>query len=333
MESWGYLSGLLRSEKVHALTNNDFTSFAETVNADSLLKSLEDTVYGPLFQGRTLKEFSVIFDEYYQQKFQNIKEISPCPIVMQVHSLKVDLNNLKLCYKAKLSQKNLSWEQLSEEGTIAPERMFSIVEHELWNELPTLVARAIMELADNDSARKVDFLLDRAYYAYRLQILQQACSFESDFYKGLVDLYKKEIDCENIKNIFRAKKMNLERDQIAEIVIAGGYMSAEFFVDYANISGEEMADLIRESAYGEVLSSGINYWVTHKSCTILEKQIDEYLLDCASDFDYLSSGPAVIEESLRSMQIEIKNLKLIIIGKINNMSTEEIKERVRNVRV
>ncbi len=335
MESWGYLSGLLRSEKVHALTNNDFISFADSVNADSLLKSLEDTVYGSLFQGRVLKEFTVIFDEYYQQKFQNIKEIIPCPIIMQVHSLKVDLNNLKICYKAKLSQKKISWEQLSEEGTIAPERMYAIVEYELWNELPTPISKAVIELADGakDTVRRVDFLLDRAYYTYRLQILQNACYFETDFYKGLVDFYKKEIDCENIKNIFRAKKMNLEKDQIAEIIIVGGYISAEFFIDYANISGEEMADLVKDSAYGEVLSKGINDWITSKSCTILEKQIDEYLLDLTSNFSYLCSGPAIIEESLRSMQIEIKNLKLIIIGKINNMSTEEIKERVRNVRV
>ncbi len=333
MDSWGYLSGLLRAEKVHALTSNNFSTLAETPDTDSLMKSLEDTVYGELFQGRALKEFADIFDEYYQQKFQYIQEISPCPIMLHVHSIKTDLNNLKLCYKAKLTQRNIAWENLSEQGTILPERMFSIVEHELWNELPNTIAQALISLSESnkDSIRQVDFLLDKAFYAYRVEMVEEACANEPELYSGLLDFYKKEVDCENIKNIFRAKTMHLEREQIADIVISGGYISAKYFVDYANVSTEETADLVKNSAYGEYLDAGIAQWLSNQSCTLLEKQIDEYLLDVASGFAYQSAGPAVIEESLFSLQTEIKNLKLIIIGKLNNMSAEEIKERVRNV--
>lgn len=333
MVSWGYLSGLLRSEKVYALSNSDFSSFAELADGNALLKALEDTVYDSLFRGRALKEFTVIFDEYYQQKSRSIQEIMPCPILLQVHTLKGDLNNLKLCYKAKLLQKNLSWEQLSEEGTISPERMYTIVEQELWNELPDPVARAVIGLTEKvkDSLRKVDFLLDSAYYTYRLALLQEANQYEPGLYKDLVDFYRKEIDCENIKNLFRAKKMDLDKDQITEMIIAGGYMTQEFFSDNAHISSEETADLIKDSAYGIVFDAGIKEWIAYRSCTLLEKQIDEYLLDQTSIFSYSSEGPAVVEEYLRSLQIEIKNLKLIIIGKLNNMSTEEIKGRVRDV--
>ena len=81
MDSWGYLSGLLRAEKVHTLTDNDYVALAETVDVEALAKSLEDTVYGTLFQGRSLKEFSDIFDNFYEEKFQKIKEITPCPIL------------------------------------------------------------------------------------------------------------------------------------------------------------------------------------------------------------------------------------------------------------
>lgn len=335
MESWGYLSGLLRAEKVHTLTNHQFTSFAETVDSEHLLKSLEDTVYGELFQGKALKDYSGIFNEYYQQKFQQISEVSPCPIILNVHALKADLNNLKLCYKAKISGRQISWENLSEKGTISPERMFSIVEHELWNELPSTIAQALISLNEQskDTLRQIDFLLDKAYYAYRVEILQQATENDSLMYNELLNFYKKEIDCENIKNIFRAKTMHLEREQIADIMIDGGYISAKYFVDNAHSSVEDIADLIKNSLYGEYFEKSIAQWVGTGSCTLLEKQIDEYLLDISSDFAYTSAGPSVIEETLRSLQTEIKNLKLIIIGKLNNMSAEEIKERVRNVRV
>lgn len=335
MDSWGYLSGLLRAEKVHALTNNEFIAFAEVIDSDSLLKSLEDTIYGSLFQGRALKEFDSIFNEYYQKKFQEIREIAPCPIITNVHALKTDLNNIKLCYKAKLTQKEISWVQLSEEGTISPEKMFSIVENELWNELPFVVGQAIINLGDKakNNIRHVDFIIDRVFYAYRLEILEEAMSYEPNVYKDLVDLYRKEVDCENIKNILRAKKMRLEKEDIADIIIPGGYISYEFFLDYANLGEEDIADIFKDTVYGEIFNKGISVWLATRSCTVLEKQIDEYLLEEITKLSYYSTGPAVVEDTLRSLQIEIKNLKLIIIGKINSMSIEEIRERVRNVRV
>ncbi|MGL5956555.1 MAG: V-type ATPase subunit, partial [Brevinema sp.] len=235
MDSWGYLSGLLRAEKVHDLTNNDFSLLAEVQDGDSLVKSLEDTKYGPLFQGQNLSRFSEIFDEYYQNRFQAMADISPCPIIFRIHAVKTDLNNLKLCYKAKVSQQTVSWENLSEKGTISLERMFSIVEQELWNEFPSVITQALIMLSSvsKDSLRQVDFLLDKAYYMHRIEILEEASTHEWGLYKSLLDLYKKETDCENIKNIFRAKTMLLERNQIAEIMIPGGYISADYFIDHA----------------------------------------------------------------------------------------------------
>ncbi len=330
MNSWGYLSGLLRAERVHALSNSDFSALSETQDAESLSKALDDTVYGELFQGRTLRDFTVVFDEYYQKKLAEIKEISPETVLLKVYGLNADLNNFKLCYKAKVSNKQVSWEQLSERGDIEPEKMFSIVENELWNELPDAVSKAVVSLDAKESLRQVDFAMDKAYYEEKIQMIAKECKQESALYKGILDLYKKELDCENIKNILRASAMDLDKNQIAEILLDGGYVSSGYY-DSAN-SSEEAADLVKNTAYGEVLEAGVNEWLATKSCTLLEKQIDEYILDISADFAYCSEGPAVVEETLRALQLEIKNLKLIIIGKLNDMSVEEIKERLRNVR-
>jgi len=334
MDSWGYLSGLLRAEQIHTLTDNDFNTYAESKDINTLSKSFEDTKYGVLFQGQSLRNFANIFDNYLKQKMQEIKEMLPSSIIMDVHASKIDLNNLKLCYKAKLKNKKISWEDLSEEGTITPEHMFTIIEYELWNELPSIVADVLIQLNDNsnNNIRKVDFLIDKAYYTYHLNILKQANKSQIGLYKELIDFYKREIDCENIKNIFRAKTMSLEKEDLVLILISGGYIDPGFYIDQANLSPEDLVDLVRDTAYGEVLSEGIDLWASNKSCTILEKQIDEYSLDVVKNFAFLSEGPAVVEETIRTLQIELKNLKLIIIGKLNNMSTEEIKGRIRYVR-
>lgn len=332
--SWGYLSGLLRSERVHALTQNQIISFAESNDVESLMKSLEDTSYGQLFQGHALKEFSQIFNNFYHQKLEQIKNLVPDHTITNIYALKTDLNNLKICYKAYKTNKLVDWEQLSEDGTISPETMFAIVEQGLFNTLPSFVGKVLVELESSSqyNPRHADFLIDKAYYVYRLQILEEASKKDFEAYKGLFDFYKKETDCENIKNFFRAFKMGLDKQQIQDIIIPGGYISQEFFVDQSNISNEDAADLILNTVYAEFLADGIEYWSETKSCTLLEKQIDEYLMQLVENFSYVISGPAVVEESLRRLASELKNLKLIIIGKLNNMSTEEIKGRVRYVR-
>lgn len=333
MSTWGYLSGLLRAEKVYALTDSDFAALAETPDAETLAKSLEDTVYGPLFQGHTLKDFAEIFDNFYRTKFNEIKSMIPDPVIIKVHALKMDLNNLKLLYKAKSTQKEISWDRLSDEGTIPSEKMYTIVEYELYNELPQPVAQALIELKQiaGDDLRQMDFLVDRAFYIYRLDLLKEAFVKNAQDYTQILDLYRKEIDCENIKNIFRAKKMDLERDQILEIIIPGGYISSELLFEEAVLPAEDFIDFVRETAYGDFLSEGVDFWVNTRSCTILEKQIDEFLIKIVRNFSFIGQGPAVVEETLRLLDIELKNLKLIIIGKLNNMSVESIKGRVRHV--
>ncbi|MGL4388018.1 MAG: V-type ATPase subunit [Brevinema sp.] len=332
--SWGYLSGLLRSERVHALTENQIFSLAETADADSLMKALEDTKYGELFQGHALKEFSILFDQYYNQKFDEIKNLAPEITIINLYRLKKDLNNLKICLKAKKSNTTVEWEQLSESGTISPEHMYTIVDLGLYNELPRLVAEALIECEQNNqiSARSIEFLIDKAYYQYRLTILQDAYTRCPDSYKNILDLYKKEIDCENIKNFFRAFKMDLDKQKIEEIMISGGYISSGFFADQTNLSLDDVSDFMMTAAYAEALQDGIQHWSETKSCTILEKKIDEYLMDQVHNLSFIISGPAVVEESLRIFSLEIKNLKLIIIGKLNNMNVQEIKGRVRYVR-
>ncbi|SFB71415.1 H+-ATPase subunit C/Vma6 [Brevinema andersonii] len=333
MSTWGYLSGLLRAGKVYALTDSDFVALAETPNAETLAKSLEDTVYGPLFQGHTLKDFAEIFDNFYRTRFNEIKSMIPDPGIIKVHALKMDLNNLKLLYKAKSMQKEVVWDRLSDEGAIPAEKMYTIVEHELYNELPKPVEQALIELKQisGDDVRQIDFLIDRAFYIYRLDLLKEAFIQNAHDYSQILDLYRKEIDCENIKNIFRAKKMDLERDQILEIIIPGGYISSELLFEEAVLPAEDFIDFVRETAYAETLSEGIDFWVNTRSCTILEKQIDEFLIKIVRNFSFIGQGPAVVEEMLRLLDIELKNLKLIIIGKLNSMSVESIKGRVRHV--
>ncbi|MGL5255190.1 MAG: V-type ATPase subunit [Brevinema sp.] len=331
MESWGYISGLLRAERTHTLTNGFFATLAESPDAESCAKALEDTAYGSFFQNRSIKDFTPAFEEFTIEKIAALKQSSPQHTLFNVYAMKTDLNNLKLLYKAKISQREVAWETLSEAGTIAPERMFAIVQDELYNFLPIPVKNALLELSSKEfAARKVDFLLDKAYYSERLSVLRRA-SVKNKAYLPIFDLYKKEIDCENIKNILRAKKIDMNREEMVDLLIPGGFVSPDFFIDQANLSAEDTVELILTGPYGPSLAQGLSEWASTKSISSLEKQIDEYLLQQVKAFSYIMTGPAVIEETLRTLDVEMKNLKLIIIGKLNDMSTESIKGRVRNV--
>ncbi len=137
------------------------------------------------------------------------------------------------------------------------------------------------------------------------------------------------IDLENIKNVLRAKKAEIDRSLMPAVILRHGTIPADFFV---SISGEVIQEIvlhIRKTAYGHELEPSLNELLEKGGFGALEKQIDEMIMHRLSPFRYVSQGPEVVEEYLWLKNLEIKNLKILFIGKINNIAADEMKERIR----
>src|SRR5699024_742795 len=61
----------------------------------------------------------------------------------------------------------------------------------------------------------------------------------------------------------------------------------------------------------------------------LEKSIDDYQMDTVKVAKTVTYGPEVIFAYIVSKETEIKNLRIILISKLNSLSRDFIKERLR----
>jgi V/A-type H+-transporting ATPase subunit C len=87
------------------------------------------------------------------------------------------------------------------------------------------------------------------------------------------------------------------------------------------------------SLYAAVVEEGIQTYQKTDSLTRFEKLADDFLLNNIKQAKYLTFGPEPLAGYLLAKENELKLIRIIMVGKINRLPTEEIKERLRDVYV
>ncbi|OHD62194.1 MAG: hypothetical protein A2014_01380 [Spirochaetes bacterium GWF1_49_6] len=328
MDSWGFITGRLRSLENNFLPYGTLIRWSESPNADTFVKYVKDSVYGDIFNEGNLHKYETVLEDHMQGLYDELLKIIPQDSLIRIHRLSSDQNNIKMIYKAKMSGRDVNWEILSENGFYPPEDLFPIIEEKLFSKLHPALDKALRnmdeEFKKTGNIQIAEFILDRAFNDLRLNLLTDPA------YKNIADYYRVWIDLENIKNLLRAKRLDIDRAYIPHVLLDHGTIDKFFFESmYMSQIGDVAEELIR-GRYGELLSEGIRTVLEKRLYSQLEKAIDEFLLAKVGAFRYASSGPEVVEGFILRKLMEIKNLKIVFIGVLNGMDPEEIKGRVRN---
>jgi V/A-type H+-transporting ATPase subunit C len=85
--------------------------------------------------------------------------------------------------------------------------------------------------------------------------------------------------------------------------------------------------------YKNTVEEGIRAWIESNRPTVLEKVIDNYLLELARKGKYVTFGVEPIMGYMRAKENETKIIRMIMVGKINNIAADRIRERLRDVYV
>lgn len=329
MVDWGFVAGRLRSLQQYLIDYDTLSAWADVNGKEGLLKEVKDSPYAEIFSGDDLSLYDSAFENYLDEVYAEIGKLIPDDLLIRLHTLTYDLNNLKIILKSKLMGADVNWEILSEKGSVTPEDLFTVVEEEQIGKLPKEIGSKLTFIEDeyrkSGDIQIADFMIDNAFNDYRFALLGSEEGYEKirAFYETLVDM-------ENMKNTLRAKTMNFERAVLEHLLLSHGSLSVDYFDD---IYGESFSDIVehfKESSYGEKLMAGLSDVGERGHFSVLEKDMDELLAEMIRPFRFVSSGPEVVEEYIFLKNLEVKNLKILFIGKLNNLPSEEIKKRIRN---
>ncbi|MFD3156406.1 V-type ATP synthase subunit C [Haloimpatiens sp. FM7330] len=328
---YGHAVSRLKVLETRLLDKTKINRMIDSSSADEALKVLNETEYAHYVSNlKRAEDYEVILSEELDRAYKLMYDVTPNKAIIDVISLKYDYHNIKVLLKGNALKKELDYLLVSV-GTVPTELLKKSISEEYYGELSPVMREAIEKTllvfnADNDP-QKIDIILDKYMYT---EMLSKALSVEEEY---IVDFVKIQIDITNIKTLLRVKKQNKDREFLDEVIIRGGKIDNDIFINSLNDSIENFTNKISHTDYYNILKVSMDESGKKGSINIFEKYSDNFIMNYIKEAKYVSFGPQPILAYIFAKEAEIKAIRTVMVGKLNNIAPEIIRERLRDIYV
>ena len=97
--------------------------------------------------------------------------------------------------------------------------------------------------------------------------------------------------------------------------------------------GENIISKLSTSIYSDLIKEGVESYIATNSANLLEKLSDNYIMDLMKSGKLVTFGPERILSYIYAKETEIKIIRIRMVGKLNNITEEVIRERLRDIYV
>jgi vacuolar-type H+-ATPase subunit C/Vma6 len=215
----------------------------------------------------------------------------------QMHNLKV---------KLKQGSENLYYLQLASDVETWPE-----------------VADAIAAFAVDKDPFLLSTTLDTILCKY-LSDVSQFGLFFSTYYRLYFDL-------ENIRNFFRARQFEKSREIFEQVFIDYGTLNESVFIDHIAHPYDAFAKSLFTTPYAHIADRGGAYLEDHHSFLRLERLCDEMKLRFLVQARNMTFGVEPLFCYYEFKLAEIKKLRQVYWGRLNELPIEELRESIPDV--
>jgi V/A-type H+-transporting ATPase subunit C len=218
-------------------------------------------------------------------------------------------------------------ELLYDFGTIPSHYLRTMIIDRNLNDMPDIMRDAILKCLEIPIGKKdigyLDIVLDGAKYLHAKEIADKS---HNDFAKKLVST---SIDLNNIKLLFRARRLKKSSDFLEPILLEGGFINTKIFLECMETSPQEVEQQFKNSDYQYVVKDSLKKTKDDTSMWQLEKLSDDFIINIIKETRFYFSGVEPLMAYLIAKENEIKNVRMILISKINGIAPSNIRERLR----
>lgn len=296
------------------------------------LRILQETEYNA-FMGniKSSDDYDILLKEELKRVYNLMDEISPDKSIVDIMRIKYDYHNLKVLLKARLLKKNLDY-LMMDVGTIAAENMKLMINTEDYKSLPVKMKDAFLEaekaFKTYDDPQKIDIIIDKYMYE---DLSLKSENMEYDFIKNY---FKSNIDFINMRTYVRLKKQEKPVNFFKEVYLNGGNIKEEFFIKNYGEPLDAIAQKLPSSLkYKDIIKVGLEEYSNSGKLSSFEKLWENYIMKETKEAKKVHFGPEPIIGYIIAKETEIKLLRIIMVGKINNLPPDAIRERLRDVYV
>ena len=316
----------IRHAEKKLLTKQQLQRLADAKNLEDAIKLLNETSYSSELSKLDRPEnYEQVLSEVLNKTYKEAMEISPDKSLVEILSCKYDYHNLKVLVKENiLKEKFDSMYCMLDENEIEAFRELALKNDEG-------LSKDFKECLDFYETTKdpqdIDIFIDKKYFE---KVLSLAEGFKLEM---ITEYFKAMIDFINLRTFIRCRKQNQVKETLEKVLIKGGDVETDKILDMFYEDIEILPIKLKAYKIGRVLSKIVEEYKNTNSLNSFEKSMDDYLVEIVRKAKSIHYGAEVIFSFLFAKELEIKNLRLILVGKVNGLSADFIKERLREVYV
>jgi len=313
------------------LAKSRLERMVEASDINEVIKILGETEYQySLGLALAPSEYEKILSGEMRRVYRLMDELTGEQVISKLLSLKYDYHNLKVLLKEKFLGTDLARLYISY-GSEDFSRVKSAYLSENYEGIDEKMVEAL-RVATEDfeltrDPQRIDIIIDRYYFEHLLQL---AKSTEIPLFE---DYVKDTIDFTNMRTLIRVKKMDKDQNFLDEVLLDGGYISKEKIYFALKSSLEEIMEAFKDERIGKALVKGIEAFKKTGNLNEYEKIMDNSLMKLHEPSRTTIFGPEPLFSYLYAKEAEIKALRIIMVSKMNQLSPETIRERLRDLYV
>ena len=319
----------IRVYEKRLLDKSKIERMIDASSAEDSLKVLQETDYA-IFMNEIKRpeEYETLLSKELVRLYETMYKASPIKGLIDTMAVKYDYHNIKDLIKGKILKEDFS-HMLIPVGMIDVSLLKNSILGESLRGLPKFMEKCIEEInnkfEDTKDPQVIDIIADKYLYAHINEIIKS---------KELNDKYLDKyinsiIDLNNIKTLLRVKKQQKSVNFLLDSIVPGGTIDekkyrAMFLENTENIPNHILGQ------YNSIVKEGIVSFVNTGSVSLFEKLIDNYLMKFIKEAKLITKGLEPVLAYMHAKESEIKQVRTIMVGKLNNIDKEVIRERLRD---
>jgi V/A-type H+-transporting ATPase subunit C len=328
-QSVAYAVARIRALETKLLTVDRINRMVEADSPEDAYKQLAETNYGTaMAEYSDYNEYESLLAKEMAEVTKTIEEVTPQKEVTDLFLMKYDIHNIKVLLKARLlgiESENL----LVEGGTIAIAKLKDGVLTGNYRDFPRWLKATMVELEEGLAVRvnpqTIEIALDLAMFHHIFFVL------DAKKFPKIKQYFLRQTDYINLKTLLRIKKLQQDESFLEKVLLPYGTVALSFYKQAFNESHEQLLEKIQYSVFGEATAEGLKVYIETGNLTVLEKQTDNALLAYIQEESKNPFGLEAVVGYLLAKENEIKIIRLIMVSRINGLSVEKLRERLRDV--
>lgn len=308
-------AGLLSPHRLVRLLEADF---------EEALRILEEVDVGSYLAGaKTAAEVDAGLLRYLRDVYRYLGEILPRgSYLLEYFLCKYDFHNLKVLLKAEMGggEKGL----LPEVGKLDVDLLRKGIAQP--SSLPSPYRELVEGVAGKTlSPEDLEALCDRYFLRHRLQLAKMEGN------PLLIKFTTLSIDLANLKALVRAKFVDKEPSFLEGVLVEGGEIKPSELLRLYHEPWETMIKRLESMPYSRELLRLLEAYEDRRRLTDFDRRADDLLMELAARARRISVGVEPIFAYVRARENEVTVLRVLLMGKLHNLSPEEIEKVLRRL--